>query len=215
MPRPPPYFSSPTNLTSTWLGDWESGCPSHLFPKDPLAAPETSENRFIAYAWPTLHSEPNDPELPDELAAPCSSQFAASRDTLRSIPLARWERYRTWLLETKIPDHISGRIWESTWHHILTGKSVLCPPAEECYCAGYGLCFESGAEIKAWLAMREAEWLGQLMLESEQLGEDGKRRIEDRLAFRMTRPLEQGIKEAKWRGDDPVQRARLSGKGAL
>ena len=93
---------------------------------------------------------------------------------------------------------------------------MLCPRVEHCYCAGYGLCFESGGETKAWLAMREAEWLGQRMMEGwkegEEMGEKRRLELEERLTFRMQRPLDQWIKEARWRGSDPVQRAELGGQ---
>lgn len=55
-------------------------------------------------------------EVPAEVGATCCAQFAATREKILERPKSDYERYRTWLLETKLKDDLSGRIMEYSWH---------------------------------------------------------------------------------------------------
>jgi hypothetical protein len=47
---------------------------------------------------------------------------------------------RDWLLETEMPDYMSGRVLEYSWHILFGKPAVHCPPADECYCKTFGKC---------------------------------------------------------------------------
>ena len=190
----------------------ESGCPDHIKPLNP--GPDNVEERYFAQIWDELHG-PNAPPIPETLAVACCSQFAASREALTAISRERWVHYRDWLVNTTLPDEISGRIWEFTWHYILTGREVLCPALEYCYCDGFGLCFNDGGEIQSWLAMKEIATLAKHMSDDYAAqGKDGERGdVQNHLDQRISRPLNKWLYEAELRGQDPQTRALLSGRG--
>ncbi|KAJ9494809.1 hypothetical protein H2202_009710 [Exophiala xenobiotica] len=188
----------------------ESGCPDHiqLFAKDHH---DKIEEGVFAEVWADLHGP--DVPIPPVLAAACCSQFAVSRERLQSIPLARWEKYRQWLLDTPLTDEISGRIWEFTWHYILTGEPVVCPRVDHCYCDGYGICFEGEGELMSWLVMKEVEMLAkETQKEFKERGKDTGT-IDYRLWQRIQRPALKWLYKASVRGMDPRTRAVLSGRG--
>lgn len=54
--------------------------------------------------------------VPEVIGASCCAQFAVTADKIRERPKSDYETYRHWLLETKLPDDISGRILEYSWH---------------------------------------------------------------------------------------------------
>lgn len=98
-------------------------------PKDPT---RTAENAY-PIAWREL-MEPDLP-CPTEVAAPCCSQFAASRDQIQKRPKSDYERYRQWLIDTELDDATSGRVFEYFWH-IMFGKEAV-------YCEEYYSCMKS------------------------------------------------------------------------
>lgn len=51
-----------------------------------------------------------------KLAAPCCSQFAASRHAIRARSREWWMRLRQWLIDTPLDNRTSGRLLEYTWH---------------------------------------------------------------------------------------------------
>lgn len=191
----------------------ESGCPDHIKPQSP--GKEKLEEVYFAQVWEALHG-PDAPPLPETLAVPCCSQFAVSRAAIQKIPLERWEHYQQWLLKAPLPDSISGRIWEFTWHYILTGQDVVCPPIEQCYCDGFGLCFHDEGEITSWLAMKEVQLLATHLRDNYVGNAEKDKQKEDvqyHLDQRIGRPLKKWLYEAELRGKDPYVRAVLSGRG--
>ncbi|KAE8146854.1 hypothetical protein BDV25DRAFT_44152 [Aspergillus avenaceus] len=115
------------------------GCPAHIRPVsnggrfDPLA-PEAAA---IGNAWKDLFPEER---MPAVLAQPCCSQFAVSAEVVRRVPLMDYVSWRNWLIETKLDDGLSGRVWEYLWQWIFTGEAEVCPDERDCYCDGYGFC---------------------------------------------------------------------------
>ncbi|EAQ91131.1 hypothetical protein CHGG_03066 [Chaetomium globosum CBS 148.51] len=66
-------------------------------------------------------------EVPEKVGVSCCSQFAVSRDTIRSRPREDYVRWRDWLLETALDDDLSGRVFEYMWHKT---SPVRCEAAE-------------------------------------------------------------------------------------
>lgn len=99
-------------LRCTWL----PGCPAEFRPLAPKEkGPEDRDHAEKAYAAAFKKLLPGMP-VPDSIGAPCSAQFAVSREQVRLRPKSDYERIRKWLLDTELPDGVSGRIMEYTWH---------------------------------------------------------------------------------------------------
>jgi hypothetical protein len=147
---------------------WYPGCPAWLHPGAEVEDEEKKEEKLVAKAWSEIF--PGKP-MPEVLAQPCCSQFAVSRDRLRAIPLAEYVRLRQWVLNTKLGNNMSGRVFEYVWQYLFTGQHVLCPAIHTCYCDGYGFCFESEDQFQGWFKMRfelrQDEWELQSWLENE------------------------------------------------
>ncbi|EGD93733.1 hypothetical protein TESG_01266 [Trichophyton tonsurans CBS 112818] len=119
---------------------WIPGCPVELHPLKPVdEGPIVRQQTELAFATVFKTLFPG-VEVPAEVGATCSSQFAATREQVMLRPKMDYERIRKWLVETNLPDDISGRIMEYMWHMIMQKKPVYCPPAGECYCFTFGLC---------------------------------------------------------------------------
>lgn len=89
-------------------------------------------------AWRALMGE--DVPLPDTIAVACCAQFAVSRERVLERPLADYERYLRWVVETELEDEVSGRVMEYLWHVIFGRRAVFCPEISGCYCKVYGRC---------------------------------------------------------------------------
>lgn len=143
------------NLRCVWI----LGCPVEIHPTlDANAAPEsTFPTAKHSYRKAFEEMFPGVP-VPDEVGVPCCSQFGVTREAVRARPKEDYIRFREWLLNTALPDAISGRVFEYSWHSMLlsaptinlfrlTGNivmfnkdSVHCPHAGDCYCKQYGMC---------------------------------------------------------------------------
>ncbi|KAI5308327.1 hypothetical protein KEM55_005996, partial [Ascosphaera atra] len=78
--------------------------------------------------------------VPDAIGVPCCAQFGVTREQVRTRSREEYVHYREWLLNSSLPDALSGRIMEYSWHMIFGKEAVHCPPAGECYCKQFGLC---------------------------------------------------------------------------
>lgn len=188
--------------------EWEPGCPAWLdLQSDPKIAFK-SEEKAARASWRELH--PADPR-PDVLAQPCCAQFAVSRERIRAVPLAEWERYRAWMVETSLSDDLAGRVWEYTWQWVLAGTNVLCPGVEACYCDNYGVCFGEGEGkgYERWVELRE----GRKRVE-EQLQEEEKMRAEEE-GWGEREELEKWLKLAEAEGKALVEEAIKRGDEML
>lgn len=131
------------NLRCVWI----LGCPGEIWPKrdalegsyiDAIRNGRTlTANRIYKQAFEELMPGIGAPDL---VGVSCCSQFAVSQETIRLRPREEYIRWRKWLLETELPDDLSGRVLEYTWHVIFGKDSVHCPDADHCYCKVYGLC---------------------------------------------------------------------------
>jgi hypothetical protein len=139
--------------------DWEPGCPARLNLSSTTYSDEGGqidrEVEAMRVSWVQLH--PGEP-LPTELAQPCCSQFAASRERIHAVPLERWVHFRDWVLSTPLNDWFAGRVWEYTWQYVLAGDRVTkwCPTERDCFCYGYNVCFDGALGWEAWKRLENA-----------------------------------------------------------
>ncbi|KAL4977676.1 hypothetical protein BDW66DRAFT_158761 [Aspergillus desertorum] len=111
------------------------GCPDEIRPfRDPPRPGKIAE-KYYADAWKALFGNTDVPEI---VAAPCCSQFAVSRDQVLKRPLSDYQRYYNWVLTNDLPDDITSRIMEYTWHIIFGQDAVYCPDVFQCYQDVYG-----------------------------------------------------------------------------
>jgi hypothetical protein len=198
---------------------WYPGCPTWLNTTTTTVDREKEEEVLVKDSWSSLF--PADP-LPASLAQPCCSQFALSRDRIRAVPLAEYERLRTWLLSTRLKDSLSGRLFEYLWQFLWTGSSVSCPSQHACHCDLFGACFASDGAFQKWFESRfrlrrdESALLGW---DDETGGAQGKavvpedryKELKERVNARWIGLLQQR-EEAMRNGKDVRVRAKIAGR---
>lgn len=210
---------------------WFPGCPDWMHPGNMDFDVQKTEQVLIAKAWVEIF--PFDP-VPDVLAQPCCSQFALSRERVHSIPKKQFEYYRKWILNTKLQDAISGRVWEYMWQYAFTGRSSVCPAEHACYCDGYGACFGGKEGYEEWdnlkrlrdeHNMKLLKWQQQQKKVDEareQYGDEKANAMEqpepgqDRVFWNTIQECQKAMdvlsKLALERGRDPKQRALEAGR---
>ncbi|KAL2135446.1 hypothetical protein VTI74DRAFT_8432 [Chaetomium olivicolor] len=107
---------------------WTLGCPVEIRPHDDAAADwklgngtsssSTADRTLTAREIYKQAFEQLMPgtEVPEEVGVSCCSQFAVSREAVRTRPREDYVRWREWLIETPLPDDLSGRVFEYLWH---------------------------------------------------------------------------------------------------
>lgn len=133
---------------------WNPGCPTHLDPSAKKVDPDKREEVEIEDAWMAMFPFE---KLPEALAQPCCSQFAATRARIRNIPRERYVHFRNWLLKSELSDYISGRIFEYFWQYMLNSTPMFCPDPRICYCEGYNVCFEDVKDYEKYFELA-TEW---------------------------------------------------------
>lgn len=108
------------NMRCTWM----MGCPAELHPAKAVSDPEyrkwdrdkdrVATEKAYAEAHSIIFPESKTP--PATVGVPCGAQFAVARWRVLERPRADYERIRDWLTRTHMPDAVSGRILEYTWH---------------------------------------------------------------------------------------------------
>ncbi|PYI17490.1 hypothetical protein BO86DRAFT_407277 [Aspergillus japonicus CBS 114.51] len=121
------------NLRCAWI----LGCPAEIHPYTDSHRDDVHVGEYFKNGFKELF--PGE-EVPEEVGVSCCAQFAVTSWKIRQRPKKDYERFRKWLTETKLPDDLSGRIMEYSWHMIFGKGPVHCPTAEECYCRVFGLC---------------------------------------------------------------------------
>ncbi|KAH7405960.1 hypothetical protein DE146DRAFT_650340 [Phaeosphaeria sp. MPI-PUGE-AT-0046c] len=210
---------------------WFPGCPDWMHPGETEQNDYKKEEVLLAKSWSELF--PLD-EVPSVLAQPCCAQFALSRERIQAKPYSQYVWYRDWLFNTRLPDSLSGRIWEYVWQFVFTGESVFCPKEHICFCDQYGTCFggeeqfndyislknelgDRERELREWdekgIAIEKAKKNGELdRLEELEKPEPGK---DEELGNEIDRlqPIVEALKrEAEERGKDPMNRALEAGR---
>jgi hypothetical protein len=124
---------------------WTLGCPGEVRVTSPTTKREDPNNPDTASHFAQafrelfpLRAAQND--IPTVVGASCCAQFAVSKAKLRETSRSEYERIRDWLRDTPLPDNISGRIMEYSWHIFFGKGDVHCPDAPACYCNVFGLC---------------------------------------------------------------------------
>jgi Protein of unknown function (DUF3431) len=210
---------------------WNPGCPDWMHPGVVEDDMNKHEENLMVRCWAELFPGEAAPTL---LAQPCCAQFAVSRERIRAVPLARWSFYRDWLLRTELSDFLSGRIWEYLWQVAFTGEAYVCRDEHECYCDGYGICFDDKpaydryfearglrseyqgqldaywSRIRAWERFRESGWTDRVEeMEEPGSGKDEELRVK---VEELDRELEEKRQGAVQRGTDARFRAQIAGR---
>ncbi|KAF2856773.1 hypothetical protein T440DRAFT_503428 [Plenodomus tracheiphilus IPT5] len=218
---------------------WHPGCPDWIHPGNTDPNPFKEEEHLIGKSWSELF--PLD-EVPTVLATPCCAQFALSRDRIQARPYAQYLWYRDWLFNSRLPDHLSGRMWEYVWQFVFTGLNVYCPKEYLCYCDQYGICFggeeayadfivlknelgDREGDLRNWRDQRDTYERYQIMTEEERKNEpllleflvqeepDPNKEIDLVQEIDRLRPIVKKLKaDAEERGKDPKNRALEAGR---
>jgi len=190
----------------------DPGCPHHIHPAldrqsvdDVLNIPEAL---VIGKAWLEIFPDAKVP--PKVVSQPCCGQFALSKDRIQSIPLAQYVFYRDWLLQTPMPDKISGRVWEYVWQYVFAGVEEFCPLESICYCDGYGICFEGETEYQQWFELRNKSRALNEELDSH-TNETNEAKLKGEIG-RIALDLQLRLNAAVERGKDPRFRALIAGR---
>ena len=99
------------NLRCAWL----LGCPDEVHVRDPRPG-QQSEVNFREGFVELFPEAAALGKVPVVVGASCCAQFALSRAKVLEKPREEYERIRRWLTYTPLPDDISGRIMEYSWH---------------------------------------------------------------------------------------------------
>lgn len=93
------------------------GCPSEIKPLEDDHQPEGEEPVHAKHVYKTAFEElfPGAP-VPAVIGVTCCSQFAVTRETVRSRPREDYVAYREWLTKAALGDDLSGRVLEYSWH---------------------------------------------------------------------------------------------------
>lgn len=147
------------------------GCPDWI-----KFNPSSSEHRLDPHRLaemfnPTLFEKlfPGVDDVPPYFAGTCCSQFAVTRETIRSNPIETYQRLFDWIMEYQYDDR-SGMVFEYTWPYIFLGRGTLCPTMQQCYCKTYNLCMEDQGDVEElthWNDLRtrreEVKWQAAFM----------------------------------------------------
>lgn len=135
---------------------WENACPVWINTSVTLGDEVYNEKLreeepFIRDAIKDIFPER---EVPRGLASPCCSQFAVTKERIKSVPREKYKKAMEWLVNTELESKISGRVWEHLWHWLFLGKDVDCPQEWRTLCVWYHICFEDDED---WVGYKEME----------------------------------------------------------
>jgi len=119
--------------------NWVPGCPDEVQwkrPSEPGADETENVEHNMVDVW--HHFFGNDSAVPEVIATQCCAQFAVSRAEVLRRPLADYQKYHQWLMDTPLSDQTSGTIFEYLWHVIFGQTPVYCPEMTQCYSDVYG-----------------------------------------------------------------------------
>lgn len=101
---------------------------------------EKEEEAWMLPAFRAIFGD--DVEVPETVGGPCCSQFAVTRDAIRSRDRDVYARAMRWFIETDWSDYIAGRVWEHMWSFLFKrGQATDCPVEWKTFCRMYGVCF--------------------------------------------------------------------------
>jgi hypothetical protein len=137
---------------------WENACPAYIdttFQGMTSLALESQATRE-AFLGNFGHASEFSGEVPRILAQPCCSQFAVTRDVIRSVKRESYAHYIDWLLHSTMDDSILGRTWEHMFQWLFTKKAVDCPVEWKTYCIMYHICFESREKYDKYMELDQS-----------------------------------------------------------
>lgn len=195
---------------------WEPGCPDWIRPVGAHRNVAKLEEPLVAAAFGEMFggdAPRSAPPVPQVLGAPCCAQFAVSRARIHARPRAHYVGIRAWLLRTRLPSDLSGRVLEHLWHYIFAApdgnrtESVDCPAEHVCYCDGYGVCFGGEPAYRTHMALgRETAQLEKRLEEPAASGPGTGGKHDTALRLR--------VEAAKTRLAAEIDAARLRGRDA-
>ena len=97
------------NLRCAWI----LGCPAEIRPFEDEHREDVHAGEYFKKGFMELFPGV---EVPSEVGASCCAQFGVTQQKVLQRPKADYEHYRDWLLHTSLPDALSGRIMEYSWH---------------------------------------------------------------------------------------------------
>lgn len=195
------------NLRTSWL----SACPAWINTTKTVDESEIQEEAWMGQAFRENFGQ--DVQVPEILAGPCCSQFAVTRDAIRSRPKAQYARSRDWLLNTNWDDYFAGRVWERMWPWLFQERAIDCAVEWKSLCRMYGVCFERGDEELRWY---NAMWEEMKVLEeatelwNELLYPQKASRARSKIKY-MTRLVQERLEIAVARGRDPGMKGIVLG----
>lgn len=196
---------------------WDNACPNWMNTSITIDSPEFStklkgEEPYMKNAFESLF--PGDP-LPEILAAPCCSQFAVTRETIRAVPRERYQSAMSWLQNGYMSSSMSGRIWEHLWQWLFLKKAIDCPSEHKALCRNYHICFESAEDWVHWKTLEKMRYDFQ-EFRNELLNRG--MRTEDRQVVRLGKRIENLERRiVPWRdkailtGEDERKRTKIAG----
>lgn len=101
---------------------WVLGCPSEIKPHTDTHRDNVHAGAYFKTGFMQLFPEA---EVPQEVGVSCCAQFGVTRWNVQQRPRSDYIRFRKWLAETDLPDELSGRIMEYSWHSMLL-RRVFC-----------------------------------------------------------------------------------------
>ena len=147
------------------------GCPAWITYSPSKAEHELDPHKLQDIFKPSLFKQlfPDEVDIPRFFAQPCCSQFAVSRDAIRSRPLKEYQRLHKWI-HRELFDQYTGRAMEMLWQYIFLRKGRYCPSMDECYCKQYNLCINETRQVnllETWNSYRtrgeELQWQTDLV----------------------------------------------------
>lgn len=130
---------------------WYQACPAWI---NTTKTPEESikqEEPWMAFAFRANFGD--DVQVPEILAGPCCSQFAVTREAIRTRERDVYARAMSWLIETDWSDYIVGRTWEHMWSWLFKQEPRDCPVEWKTFCRMYGVCFEGTGDLEEFRAL--------------------------------------------------------------
>ncbi|KAK0619307.1 hypothetical protein B0T14DRAFT_584758 [Immersiella caudata] len=122
---------------------WEPGCPEHLKVREGRGGLDWGkpEEGVVWDAWMELFGG----AAPEVLSQPCCAQFAVTKERIRE----RGIEFYTGVWVSLTPFPLTPRLADRK--DIWAGNAVHCPDEHECYCQGYGICFESDQKYRGYI----------------------------------------------------------------
>jgi hypothetical protein len=140
------------NLRTTWEGSGDNSCPNGFSTRKTLRESPKGEEFLMGRAFRANFPGETVPEI---LSGPCCSQFAVSKDAVRSRPLKQYERSTKFLLDSSWSDQMIGRTWEHMWPYLFKEQPEDCHDEWRMLCMMYGVCFHTPEELRRFNGLWE------------------------------------------------------------